>query len=199
MKPAEIGRSYDEIAYRWREDPNIQINGLAPFERALQFVAHSGAALDVGCGCSGRFIERLLAGGFAVEGVDVSERMIALAREQHPEVTFYHADIVEWELPRRYDFINAWDSIWHLPMAAQEPVMRKLCEGLVPGGVFVFTAGGLDEPTEKTDSNLGPLVYYSVLGIPRTLALLTEIGCVCRHLEFDQWPEKHLTIIAQKL
>lgn len=65
--------------------------------------------------------------------------------------------------------------------------------------MFIFTTGGLDGPEEKSDSSMGPPVHYSVLGISRTLELLSEFGCVCRHLEYDQFPEKHLFIIVQKI
>lgn len=198
MTPQELARSYDEIAHVWLE-PHIQSNGLAQFERAISFVTQRGHALDIGCGSSGRFLDLLQQHGFQVEGLDVSERMIALARQNRPGVTFHHADISTWELPRKYDFISAWDSIWHLPLALQKPVMKKICDALAPGGVFIFTTGGLDGPEEKSDSSMGPPVHYSVLGIPRTLEILGLYGCVCRHLEYDQPPEKHLYIIAQKV
>jgi SAM-dependent methyltransferase len=197
MRPEEIGRSYDAIATEWQK-PQLQSNGIAAFQRALQFVGTRGRALDIGCGSSPRFIDLLLGRGFQVEGIDVSEKMVSLARAQRPFVTFHQADICTWALPRPYDFISAWDSIWHLPLEEQPPVMRKICAGLAPAGVFIFTTGGLDEPTEKSDSAMGPPVHYSLLGLPRTLALLTEEGCVCRHLEYDQYPEKHVYIIAQK-
>lgn len=197
MIPSELARSYDEIAHVWLE-PHIQTQGIAQFERAISFTTHRGHALDIGCGSSPRFLDLLLRHGFHAEGLDVSERMIDLARQNRPEITFHHADICTWELPRSYDFISAWDSIWHLPLAAQEPVLKKICAGLAPGGVLVFTTGGLDAPEEKSDSSMGPQVHYSVLGIPKTLELLNQCGCVCRHLEYDQPPEKHLYIIAQK-
>lgn len=197
MEPEEIGRSYDEIAEVWLE-AHLQTNGIAQLERAIQFAENRGAALDIGCGCSGRFIDCLATHGFQAEGIDVSERMVTLARERNPGTTFYHADVSQWQFPRKYDFVSAWDSTWHLPMDQQEPVLRKICEHLTPGGVFIFTTGGLDEATEKRDSNMGPPVYYSVLGIPRVLELLTQCGCVCRHLEYDQYPEKHVYVIAQK-
>src|SRR5690606_17662725 len=157
-----------------------------------------GHAIDLGCGCSGRFMDLLTARGLEVEGLDVSARMIELARARHPRATFHHADVCAWEFPRRYDFITGWDSLWHLPLAAQEPVMRRILAALSPGGVFIFTTGGLDRAEEKTDAAMGPPVYYSVLGIPRTLALVAECGCVCRHLEYDQWPESHLVLIVQR-
>jgi pseudouridine-5'-phosphate glycosidase len=66
------------------------------------------------------------------------------------------------------------------------------------GGIIIFTTGGLGGPHEKSDSAMGIEVSYSVLGIPKTLELLDRFGCVCRHLEYDQYPENHLYIIAQK-
>jgi SAM-dependent methyltransferase len=198
MRPNAIGRSYDTIAHVWQE-PQIQSVGISQLERALKFTTARQYALDVGCGCSGRFIDCLITQGFQVEAVDVSERMIGLAKQRHPNVAFHHADICQWNLPRRYDFILAWDSIWHIPLDEQTAVMQKICAGLAPHGVCLFTMGGLDQPGEKVDPCMGPPMYYSSLGIPKTLELLTQCGCVCRHLEFDQYPEQHLYIIAQKI
>jgi hypothetical protein len=45
---------------------------------------------------------------------------------------------------------------------------------------------------------MGPQMYYSVLGIPNLLKLISEAGCICRHLEYDQYPELHLYVIAQR-
>jgi len=198
MDPKAIGKAYDQIADRWNSDAFDRSNGIAQHERAVAFVEGRGTALDVGCGSSGRFIDLLLAKGFSVEGIDISERMIALAKNRHPNLIFHHADICEWELPRNYDFITAWDSIWHAPLASQEPIIRKLLSGLNSKGVCIFSTGGIDAPNEKTDSYMGPEVSYSALGIPRLLEVIGASDCVCRHLEYDQYPQQHLYLIAQK-
>ena len=201
MHPKEIGHSYDAIAHIWRE-PRIQSYGVPQLERALGFASHCRSdcfALDVGCGCSGRFIEVLARHGFLVEGVDVSEKMIDLARQSHPHILFHHEDICDWEFPRKYDFVLAWNSIWHIPLDRQEPVLRKVCEGLSPGGVFMFTTGGLDKAEEKSDPCMGGPMYYSALGIPKTLELLGRFGCICRHLVYDQYHEQNLYIIEQRV
>jgi SAM-dependent methyltransferase len=197
MDPETLGREYDQKAAHWLE-PFLQTHGLAQFEKAIRFTKNRGPALDIGCGSSGRFIDLLRKHGFAPEGLDVSEKMIALARAQHPDIPFYRADISKWNFQRKYDFISGWDSIWHLPLHLQEPVVQKICDGLADDGVFIFTTGGLDGPHEKSDSSMGIEVSFGVLGIPKTLELLDRFGCVCRHLEYDQFPEQHLFIIAQK-
>ena len=197
MVPAEVGRSYDLIAHRWQA-PEHPLTGLEQHERAMQFAKTHGYALDVGCGCNGRFLDLLSKQGYKVEGVDVSERMVTLARQRDPEIQFYQEDICQWALPRKYDFITGWDSIWHVPLEAQGNVLQKLCEGLTEDGVLIFTMGGTDQPGEVRDAHMGPPMYTGTLGIPKTLALLTQYGCICRHLEYDQYPQLHLYIIAQK-
>jgi 2-polyprenyl-3-methyl-5-hydroxy-6-metoxy-1,4-benzoquinol methylase len=198
MSPEEIAKSYDQIADLWNCEEFPRDNGIQQHERAIAFIKQKRHALDIGCGSSGRFIDLLTSHGFDVEGVDVSDQMIKLARQRHPGITFYHADICQWVFPRKYDFISAWDSIWHVPLPEQEPVLQKILHGLKSGGVCIFTTGGLDTPSEKVDSAMGPQMYYSVLGIPRTLEVLSDSGCICRHLEYDQCPESHLYVIAQK-
>jgi SAM-dependent methyltransferase len=197
MNPDDVGRSYDSIAERWRTSES-PLSGLTQHERALQFVKTRGHALDVGCGCNGRFIHLLRSHGFEIEGVDVSEQMIKLARERDPLLQFHHADICQWTLPRKYDFITGWDGIWHVPLANQAAVLQKLCDGLTDGGILIFSMGGTDEPNEVRDTNMGPPMYTATLGIPKTLEVLTQCLCVCRHLEYDQFPESHVYVIAQK-
>ena len=197
MTPSDVGRSYDIITPLW-ESPKHPLSGLPQHERAIRFLKARRHALDVGCGCNGRLIDYLEAQGLQVEGVDVSERMVALARQRNPGVQFYHEDICRWELPRKYDFITAWDSIWHVPLSDQDRVLQKLCIGLEDGGILIFTMGGVDHPGEVLDSHMGVPMYHGTLGIPNTLKFLTEYGCVFRHLEYDQPPEQHVYIIAQK-
>ena len=197
---ASTAAAYDQLADTWRDGRFNPEEGLAQHRRALGFLPDPapGWALNVGCGCNTRFNALLRARGLALEGVDLSARMIALAREADPQVTLHHADICDWAPPRAYRFIAAWDSLWHVPLAAQRAVMLKLMAALAPGGVFLFTAGGLDAPGEHYDDFMGPTVYYATLGIPGLLEAIAASGCALRHLEFDQHPQSHLCVIAQK-
>jgi 2-polyprenyl-3-methyl-5-hydroxy-6-metoxy-1,4-benzoquinol methylase len=198
MDPEATGRSYDKIAHSWQER-TPESYGIAQFERAIKFTKNRGSALDIGCGSQGRVMDLLIRHGFQPEGLDVSHKMILLARQKHPNIPFHHADISQWNFPQKYDFVSAWDSTWHLPLELQEPVLRKICAGLAPGGVHLFTTVGFDEPGDHGDSGyMGVPLAYGTMGISKLLELLPKFGCVCRHLEYDQYPEQHLYIIAQK-
>jgi predicted TPR repeat methyltransferase len=202
MDPQETARSYDSLAGHWEGDGFNRRNGVAQHERAIRFSRKTGHAIDIGCGSSGRILDLLQAAGFVVEGLDVSGGMLQRARVKHPDVTFHHADIVTWELPRRYDFISAWDSIWHVPLGDQQGVLEKLCDALTPGGVLIFTSGGIDEAGEATNPFQGIPLYHAALGIPKLLEIVASRKCVCRHLEYDEAAGddvgKHLYLVVQK-
>lgn len=167
-------------------------------ERALVFAAEGGVALDVGCGSEGRFLRRLGEAGFQTEGLDVSARMVEMAREGSPESGFHVGDVSGWGFPKEYDFISAWDSTFHLPRKRQEPALRNMCGGLAEGGVLLFTCGG-GEAGEGSGSFLGEDFEYSTLGVEEFVRVLGSCGCRCLHVEYDQWPEKHVVVIGKKV
>ncbi len=199
MTTQETAASYDELAGHWNSEKFCRANGIDQHKRALQFALKKRSAIDVGCGSSGRIIDLLLSGGFSVEGLDISMEMIRLAKLRHPHVLFHHADICEWSFPHKYDFISAWDSVWHVPLQQQRGVLTKLCDALTRNGILIYTTGGLDRPDHITNPCLGQPLYHAGWAIKDLLRTLDECHCICRHLEFDQFPEKHLYVIAQKV
>ena len=199
MKPVDIGKAYDLITDMWTSDKFDNDNGIPQHRRAVEFTKGRQTALDVGCGCNGRLFDLLIEYGFTPEGVDISEKMIKIAQRKYPDIKLYHQDICVWEPPKRYDFITAWDSIWHVPFEENERVLKKLFSKLNKGGVCIFSCGGTDTPGFKTDDYMGPTVYYSTLGIPKFLNVIDRSGCIVRHLEYDQYPELHAYIIVQKI
>jgi SAM-dependent methyltransferase len=198
MQPEETALHYDRLARWWQQQHIDSTYGITALERAIKFVKNKSTALDIGCGSSGRFIEVLIKNGFTPTGVDISPEMIALARQRHPKVTFYVEDICTWQFPQKYDLISAWDSTFHLPLAEQKPVLKKMCNSLNAHGVLIFTCGGTIGPEEISGGFKGETFGYSTLGVHAFLQLIIEFGCTCRHVEFDQYPENHVFIIVQK-
>lgn len=198
MNPDEIGLAYDKITHLWDDKVFNVSNGIHQHERAIKFVERRGKALDVGCGRTGRFIELLLNEGFSPEGLDVSKEMLSLARQKHPAIHFHQEDICQWHSSEKYDFITAWDSIWHVPLDQQKNVLRRLVESLNTNGVLIFSFGGTLEENTHVDDFMGPQVYYSSLGVTGFLKLIISLDCVCRHLEFEDYPGTHAYCIVQK-
>jgi SAM-dependent methyltransferase len=196
MEPSILGEKYDKIAKWWQDKHHNSQYGMKQLERALNFCSHPGAALDVGCGAGGRVVRILKEKGFIVTGIDVSSEMIKLATENHPSENFFVQDICTWETNNKYNFIVAWDSIFHLPLSMQKPTIAKLCNLLSDGGVLIYTFG--DAEGEHTDDWHGDKFYYSSIGIKENLRVLCNNSVTCKHLELDQWPENHVYIIGTK-
>jgi len=198
MNPIDIGKAYDKITHLWESEKFNKKNGIDALSRSIEFVKARGHALDVGCGCTGRFIDCLLESNFKPEGIDISDKMLCIAKKVHPQVKFYKADICEWEPPKKYDLITAWDSIWHIPLDSQEKVLTKLVSCLNTNGVLIFSCGGTDVKGDQKDDFMGPEVYYSSLGVTGFMELIIKLGCIARHFEYDQYPELHSYFIVQK-
>jgi SAM-dependent methyltransferase len=196
MNPQELGTKYDKIAAWWQQQMQASSYGLPQLERAISYCNKREKALDVGCGSGGRLINRLLKAGFEVTGMDVSEKMLVLARQQHPEVSFQQADICEWQNDQSYDLILAWDSIFHVPLERQAKVVGRLCGMLSPGGILLYTFG--DSQGDHLSRWHEDDFYYSSIGISENLRVIMRSGCECRHLELDQYPQKHVSVIVRK-
>ena len=192
----DIGQQYDAIADWWHEYHQDSDYGVAALERALSFASKGGRALDVGCGAGGRLMRRLEARGFHVTGVDASAKMIELAHRHHPKGHFTQANIAAWEDDETYDFILAWDSLFHLPLDQQAPVLTKLCRAMSPGGIFLYSFG--NAIGAHSDKWRGQDFHYSSIGVTQNLEILHANGMTLRHLELDQFPEKHVVAIAEK-
>jgi hypothetical protein len=74
-----------------------------------------------------------------------------------------------------------------------------LCGGLAQNGVLLFTCGGGEEPG-TAQGELGAKQFeYSSLGVPWFVRLLWHFGCAVRNIEYDQYPQNHVYIVAQKI
>jgi SAM-dependent methyltransferase len=94
--------------------------------------------LDVACGTGGHL--QYLRDGFAVEGLDLSEPMLEVAREKCPGVPFHHASLTDFKLDRRFDAITClFGSVGYCAdVAGLRAALRNMADHLAPGGVLVI-------------------------------------------------------------
>lgn len=195
MNPNELGKKYDKIAAWWDQQHKQSFYGVQPLRRALKFKPKGNKALDIGCGSGGRLIKLLEQHDYDITGIDVSEAMLHIAKLHHPNSSFVQQDICTWQTNERYDFIVAWDSIFHVPFKEQNLVIDKICNLLKKDGVLIYTFG--DAIGEHTDEWRDDIFYYSSIGIKQNTQQLLQNNLSLLHLEIDQ--KKHVFVIAKKL
>ncbi len=99
------------------------------------------AILDLGCGHGVPISQVLIEAGFAIYGVDASERMIGAFRERFPASQVEYSTVEDSKFfGRTFDGVIAWGLLFLLPPETQAGVIRKVGKALQPGGQFVFTS-----------------------------------------------------------
>jgi SAM-dependent methyltransferase len=150
--------SYDALAEDYAEWIRDEL-AAKPLDRALldgfaELVRAAGAGpiADIGCG-SGRVTAHLHGRGLPVFGIDLSPRMVAVARRTYPGLRFQEGSMMALQLEDgALGGIVAWYSTIHIPDDRLPDVFAEFCRALAPGGYvqLAFQAG--DELAHLTEA-----------------------------------------------
>ena len=182
MKPAKdptvdyrslVKRGYDQCADQYG---SMRQNEVEPDVNLLIEMLDEGArVLDIGCG-AGVPITRTLAQHFEVTGVDFSEEMVSLSRENVPDATFIHADVLEVNLPAaEFDAVVSFYAIFHIPKELHKALFQRMHRWLKAGGYLLVTVSDKNEEP-YTEDFFGVTMYWSNFGLQEYIEILSEIG-----------------------
>jgi SAM-dependent methyltransferase len=106
--------------------------------------------LDVCCG-AGQIANALSQRGFGVTGIDISDQMLRLARQDAPLASFVRADVRSFSLPRQFHgALSTFNSIAHLKNTDElRQAFRSIRAVLVPGAPFLFDVSMEEAYTAK--------------------------------------------------
>lgn len=152
--------------------------------------------LDVACGTG--LHAGYLSEFYQVEGVDIDENMLNMARERHPKIPFYQGDMRDYDPGRQFDVVTClFSAIGYMKDTAQlRQAIGNMGKLLKPGGVmFVepwFTPDTwhtgtvhtlfVDEPDLKIvrmnlserKGNLSYFIFHFLVGTPEGVEHFTE-------------------------
>jgi ubiquinone/menaquinone biosynthesis C-methylase UbiE len=119
---------YDVFQPRAKEriiDAFVRLTGLAAGARVL----------DIGCG-SGTFTRLLHARGYRLSGIDISSKMIAMARHKSADIQFFEGDAENLPFENgAFDAVLLSGLVHHFP--DQRRLAAEVFRVLTPGGKFV--------------------------------------------------------------
>ncbi len=156
--------------------------------------------LDIGCGSGVPISKYFFDQNFDVTGLDISEEMIKLAKNNLPQCTFLVQDMTDINLPNNsFDAIVAFYSIIHVPREEHKTLLQKLHSLLKKGGYILITMGS-DEWEDTSEDFHGAKMFWSHYDSKKNIKLVKESGFDIIESEIDtSWGEKHLVIVAKKL
>jgi SAM-dependent methyltransferase len=115
-----------------------------------------GLVIDLGCG-SGILSHAMSRAGYDVLGIDISDAMVAMARQRVPQGQFRVESLLTAEFPRAVAVAAVGECINYLfdagntgPTLAR--LLRRIHESLVPGGLFLLD---IAEPGRVPGNGIG--------------------------------------------
>lgn len=136
--------AFDAIGDRYDEAFPHKEGQLSAGAWLLESLPAGSRVLDLGCGTGAPTARQLTDGGFEVVGIDLSDRMVRLARQYVPAATFHRLDLADLrpDGPRdlgRFDAVAAFFALLMLPRAEIPLALLTVRNLLAPGGLFVLS------------------------------------------------------------
>ena len=134
-KPYSRSAAIYDLIYEFKDFPQTTARLR---ELMLEHSPDTKTILDVGCG-TGRHLE-LLGPTFTRVGIDLSEEMLAIARERCPDVEFYEGDMATTALHRRFDVVSCLFSAVAYVRTVERlgAAVARMAEHLEPGGLLLL-------------------------------------------------------------
>lgn len=157
----DVFKVYDIIGESFFENRSQNLMEEKYLELICSLIPKQGNILDLGCGSGKPIFEYFKNRGYQVVGVDASEKILSIARENFPEDEFFLMDMRQLKLEQKFNAIIAWHSFFHLEGKDQEKMFKIFQEQLEPNGVLMFTSG--NELAEAWSENYGQDLYHASL------------------------------------
>lgn len=159
--PDRIAEHYERHAHIFDEVRRKSFNERHWLDRFLLGVPRGGAILDLGCGGGEPIARYLIDHGHPLTGVDVSARMIALARTRFGRQAWLQADMRSAVVPGHFGGVIAWDSLFHLAHADQARMIERMAHWLETNGMLLFNSGPAHG--EAIGDQFGEELYHASL------------------------------------
>lgn len=152
---------YKKHARAWTELRGEFLYEKAWLDRFLALIPSHSHILDLGCGTAKPIAAYLIEQTYAVTGIDGSEVMIEMARQNFPNHTWILADMRTVNLDHKFDAILAWDSFFHLTPQDQRNMFEIFYRYTKTGAALMFTSGA--SQGEAIGEMFGDALYHASL------------------------------------
>lgn len=169
-----VEKGYDKIArdYYNHRDLNKFNNELDKFISLLPKNAH---VLDVGCGAGIPTAKYLIHRNIDVTGVDISDVMLTMAKENVPNANFIKMDMNDLKFNENtFDGIISVYTLFHVPRKYHSSIFNQFYNILKPGGILLINSGIYE--SEGISIFFGAPMFWSNYDSTATLKLVKEAG-----------------------
>ncbi len=169
-----VRKGYNKIAemYYAHRDLTKFNSELKRFSELLPEDAH---VLDVGCGAGVPTAQYLTNNSIKVTGIDISDTMLELARENVPHATFRKMDAYELDFPpESFDGLISVYTLFHIQRKHHAKILHNFYEVLRPRGILMINSGVSE--SEGTSDFFGVPMFWSNFTPDTLLKLAKDTG-----------------------
>ncbi len=208
LQKMNLKDTYNKIAEDWTQDHKTDTWWIAGAERLASYLQAGSKIIDVGCagGLKSEFLAKL---GFQVTGIDLSDKMIELAKQWMPSGDFLVKDITEpLVFDHKFDAVFAQAVLLHVPKKNIPATLKNLSDVLKPKG-YLYAAvkelhPGEDEEQNITENDYGYEYerFFSFFTLPEMEKYVKDLNMKIVYSNVDRNAKNDTTwvqVIAQKL
>lgn len=189
----DLAQTYDAIADDWNNEHKGSSWWMPGVDMFLATVPQGGSVLDVGCG-PGFKAKYIADRGFDVTGTDVSERMVAIAKDAAPTAQFFVADVRGHgsAVPVRqvqFDGVMMFASLLHVPKSDVDAVLAEVARYTADHGVLYIVVKqvkeGVQEEAVQHEESYGKTFsrFFSYFTEEELRQRVTQAGFEVTHME----------------
>jgi len=133
---SKSAKYYDAIYASVGKDYPAEANRVHKFIRKYK-LSDGNRLLDVGCGTGVH--ANLLSKHYQVEGLDIEQKMLSVARRNYPKIRFQQGDMVDFKLKSKFDIIVClFSAIGHVKTKSRlQSAIKSMGGHLLSGGVLL--------------------------------------------------------------
>ncbi|HUD02701.1 MAG TPA: class I SAM-dependent methyltransferase [Candidatus Paceibacterota bacterium] len=168
-------KHYDTHASSWANSKTHSFYSEKEFRKFVVHLKGKATVLDIGCG-HGRDVPLFLGIGRKVsyEGLDISKKMLAIAKSHYPQLKFYQGNLLEQKsLPKKkYEGFWAAATLQHIPEKDWDVMLTNISSIMKRGAIGYFSLpDDRPNPVSKKDPR-----HFTLLSEKQVRSMLKEKG-----------------------
>lgn len=199
-----VRTGYNEGNYPsvYRNRFSLTLFELLFFKKLIQGLEQGAKVLDLGSGSGVPYDLYLTQQGLRVTGIDLSEKHVAMARNNVPSAQYILGDFLNHHfLSEQFDAVISLYALFHTPRDRHAQIIAEIARTLKPTGRLLITVGTEDVVYKERDEFCGSKMAWSYFDTETNLGIVSQYGfTILEALNEKDYgsDEKHVWILAEK-